>query len=134
MRSVIFSLIKTEEIIRSLSCKNPFCTIVSGLRFPKAREEQIPTAIREETTKRVNCHKNGNSPPILHRKRHTRRSFIRSFCVCLDGGAKGSRTPDLLNAIQTRYQLRYNPELLLYNNISIRLLSSVFARRIFIFT
>ena len=26
------------------------------------------------------------------------------------GGAKGSRTPDLLNAIQTRYQLRYNPE------------------------
>ena len=25
------------------------------------------------------------------------------------GGAKGSRTPDLLNAIQTRYQLRYNP-------------------------
>ena len=62
MRSVIFSLIKTEEIIRSLSCKNPFCTIVSGLRFPKAREEQIPTAIREETTKRVNCHKNGNSP------------------------------------------------------------------------
>ena len=51
----------------------------------------------------------------------------------MSGGAKGSRTPDLLNAIQTRYQLRYNPELLLYNNISIRLLSSVFARRIFIF-
>ena len=25
------------------------------------------------------------------------------------GGAKGSRTPDLLNAIQTRYQLRYSP-------------------------
>ena len=25
------------------------------------------------------------------------------------GGAKGIRTPDLLNAIQTRYQLRYNP-------------------------
>ena len=25
------------------------------------------------------------------------------------GGAKGSRTPDLLNAIQTRYQLRYDP-------------------------
>ena len=62
MRSVIFSLIKTEEIIRSLSCKNPFCTIVSGLRFPKAREEQIPTAIREETTKRGNYHKNGNLP------------------------------------------------------------------------
>ena len=62
MRSVIFSLIKTEEIIRSLSCKNPFCAIVKGLRFPKASEEQIPTAIREETTKRVNCHENGNLP------------------------------------------------------------------------
>ena len=46
---------------------------------------------------------------VLHRKRHTQRSFIRSFCVCLDGGAKGIRTPDLLNAIQTRYQLRHNP-------------------------
>ncbi|OLA44291.1 MAG: hypothetical protein BHW39_07975 [Firmicutes bacterium CAG:552_39_19] len=55
-------MIKTEEIIRSLSCKNPFCTIVSGLRFPKAREEQIPTAMSEETTKRVNYHKNGNLP------------------------------------------------------------------------
>ena len=62
MRSAIISLIKTEEIIRSLSCKNPFCTIVSGLRFPKAREEQIPPAISEETTKRVNCHENGNLP------------------------------------------------------------------------
>ena len=27
----------------------------------------------------------------------------------LHGGASGSRTRDLLNAIQTRYQLRYNP-------------------------
>lgn len=62
VRSVIFSLIKTEEIIRSLSCKNPFCAIVKGLRFSKASEEQIPTAILEETTKRVNCHKNGNLP------------------------------------------------------------------------
>ena len=60
VRSVIFSLIKSEKIIRSLSCKNPFCAIVKGLRFPKASEEQIPTAICEETTKRVNCHKNGN--------------------------------------------------------------------------
>ena len=62
MRSVIFSLIKTEEIIRSLSCKNPFCAIVKGLRLLKASEEQIPTAMSEETTKRVNYHKNGNLP------------------------------------------------------------------------
>jgi hypothetical protein len=26
-----------------------------------------------------------------------------------DGGAEGSRTPDLLNAIQTLYQLSYDP-------------------------
>ena len=62
VRSVIFSLIKTEEIIRSLSCKNPFCAIVSDLSFSKASEEQIPTAICEETTKRVNYHENGNLP------------------------------------------------------------------------
>ncbi len=62
MRSVIFSLIKTEEIIHSLSCKNPFCAIVKGLRLFKASEEQIPTAMSEETTKRVNYHKNGNLP------------------------------------------------------------------------
>ena len=30
--------------------------------------------------------------PVLHRKRHTRRSFIRSFCVCPCGGGKGIRT------------------------------------------
>ena len=32
------------------------------------------------------------------------------FNLYESGGAKGSRTPDLLNAIQTRYQLRYNPK------------------------
>ena len=87
MRSVIFSLIKTEEIIRSLSCKNPFCAIVKGLRLFKASEEQIPTALSVET-------KNGKLPqkrqftPVLHRKRHTRRSFIRSFCVCPYGAPR----------------------------------------------
>ena len=44
--------------------------------------------------------------------------FVRKkerACVPFRGGAKGSRTPDLLNAIQTRYQLRYDPvTLLLY--------------------
>ena len=32
-----------------------------------------------------------------------------AFSFYKDGGAKGIRTPDLLNAIQTRYQLRHNP-------------------------
>ena len=39
-----------------------------------------------------------NSLPVTNK-------FDRVPC----GGAKGIRTPDLLNAIQTRYQLRYNP-------------------------
>ena len=89
MRSVIFSLIKTEEIIRSLSYKNPFCAIVKDLRFPKAREEQIPTAIREETTKRVNYHKNGNLPLFCIEK-DTRSGVLYApfacvLMVCLTG-------------------------------------------------
>ena len=82
MRSVIFSLIKTEEIIRSLSSKNPFCTIVSGLRFSKASEEQIPTAIREETTKRVNYHKNGNLPLFCIEK-DTRSGVLYAPFACV---------------------------------------------------
>ena len=41
--------------------------------------------------------KNGKLPrkrqftPVLHKKRYTRRSFIRSFCVCLDGGTAASQ-------------------------------------------
>ncbi len=35
------------------------------------------------------------------------------FRLILIGGAEGSRTPDLLNAIQTRSQLRYSPTLVL---------------------
>ena len=73
------------------------------------------------------------TPKKSFAKNNTNSDLFSEFVLFAYGGAKGSRTPDLLNAIQTRYQLRYNPELLLYNNISIRLLSSVFARRIFIF-
>ncbi len=40
-------------------------------------------------------------------------SVFNSSC---GGGAKGSRTPDLLNAIQTRYQLRYDPITILNSN------------------
>ena len=82
MRSVIFSLIKTEEIIRSLSCKNPFCAIVKGLRFSKASEEQIPTATSEETTKRVNYHKNGNLP-LFYIKKDTRGGVLYAPFACV---------------------------------------------------
>ena len=82
VRSVIFSLIKSVKIIRSLSCKNPFCAIVSGLRFSKASEEQIPTAIREETTKRVNYHKNGNLPLFCIEK-DTRGGVLYAPFACV---------------------------------------------------
>ena len=82
MRSVIFSLIKTEEIIRSLSCKNPFCAIVKGLRLFKASEEQIPTAICEETTKRVNCHENGNLP-LFYIEKDTRIGVLYAPFACV---------------------------------------------------
>ena len=82
VRSVIFSLIKTEEIIRSLSCKNPFCAIVKGLRLFKASEEQIPTAMSEETTKRVNYHKNGNLPLFCIEK-DTRDGVLYAPFACV---------------------------------------------------
>ena len=82
MRSVIFSLIKTEEIIRSLSCKNPFCAIVKGLRLSKASEEQIPTAMSEETTKRVNYHKNGNLP-LFYIEKDTRVGVLYAPFACV---------------------------------------------------
>ena len=80
--SVIFSLIKTEEIIRSLSCKNPFCAIVKGLRLSKASEEQIPTAMSEETTKRVNYHKNGNLP-LFYIEKDTRVGVLYAPFACV---------------------------------------------------
>ena len=80
--SVIFSLFKTEEIIRSLSCKNPFCAIVKGLRLSKASEEQIPTAMSEETTKRVNYHKNGNLP-LFYIEKDTRVGVLYAPFACV---------------------------------------------------
>ena len=41
-------------------------------------------------------------------------------CRDLSGGGKGIRTPDLLHAMQTRYQLRHSP-LFIYSPLSRRL-------------
>jgi hypothetical protein len=46
-----------------------------------------------------------NRPPSL---RYGAASFTQLRFV-KDGGAKEGRTPDLLNAIQTLYQLSYDP-------------------------
>ena len=77
-----FSLIKAVRIIRSLSCKNPFCAIVKGLRLFKASEEQIPTAMSEETTKRVNCHENGNLP-LFYIEKDTRGGVLYAPFACV---------------------------------------------------
>ena len=70
------------NVIRSLSSKNPFCAIVKGLRFSKASEEQIPTAICEETTKRVNCHENGNLP-LFYIEKDTRIGVLYVPFACV---------------------------------------------------
>ena len=44
-------------------------------------------------------------------------------------GAKGIRTPDLLNAIQTRYQLRHNPTAEIYYIVWRGVLSRNFAQQ-----
>ena len=71
-----------EKDFYGVSCKNPFCAIVSGVRFSKASEEQIPTAIREETTKRVNCHKNGNLP-LFYIEKDTRDGVLYAPFACV---------------------------------------------------
>ena len=49
------------------------------------------------------------TPKKSFAKNNTNSDLFSEFVLFAYGGAKGSRTPDLLNAIQTRYQLRYNP-------------------------
>lgn len=49
------------------------------------------------------------TPKKSFAKNNTNSDLSSGFVLFAYGGAKGSRTPDLLNAIQTRYQLRYNP-------------------------
>ena len=39
-----------------------------------------------------------------------KKSILRNKIKGFIGGDKGSRTPDLLNAIETLYQLSYNPK------------------------
>ena len=53
-------------------------------------------------------------------------NYSTSNEVLFCGGAKGSRTPDLLNAIQTRYQLRYNPSCLFIIKQNVYIRQSVF--------
>ena len=50
----------------------------------------------------------GASPPSWHAKARLalRKYFIHQYVTC---GARGSRTPDLLNAIQALSQLSYGP-------------------------
>ena len=51
---------------------------------------------------------------MMHIPRNERK---RQECRFPDGGDKGSRTPDLLNAIETLYQLSYIPVVKTANSI-----------------
>lgn len=83
------------NFIRSLSSKNPFCTIVKGLRLFKASEEQIPTAICKETTKRVNCHENGNLP-LFYIEKDTRVGVLYAPFACVPVVDRGGFEPPKL--------------------------------------
>lgn len=63
--------------------------------------------------------------PVLHRKRHTRRSFIRSFCVCLCGLPDWGRT----SGLESRSLTLYPTELQVDNGITYYIIS--FFRLIF---
>lgn len=45
--------------------------------------------------------------PVFHRKKHTQRSFVRSFCVCLDGAPGGARTHNVGVGGRSFIQLDY---------------------------
>lgn len=65
-----------------LIVQKSICAIVKGLRFSKASEEQIPTAMSEETTKRVNYHKNGNLP-LFYIEKDTRVGVLYAPFACV---------------------------------------------------
>ena len=52
------------------------------MRFSKASEEQIPKAIHEETTKRVNCYENGNLP-LFYIEKDTRVGVLYAPFACV---------------------------------------------------
>ena len=78
----------SEAVGRTVKCQGPCVPLVSSRRIGQASTR--PGGIR--TTK-----KTGAGPWSL-------------LCFLFYGGGKESRTPDLLNAIQTLYQLSYTPE------------------------
>ena len=50
------------------------------------------------------------SESVLENTKRTKPLDLLGLMRFWDGGGKGSRTPDLLNAIETLYQLSYTPK------------------------
>lgn len=79
--------------------------LVSGMDAVRScqngRPVQTPDKIPPHLPQAVNC-------KLCKQKKTSLRPPLCRFP--LYGGGKGSRTPDLLNAIQTLYQLSYTPE------------------------
>ena len=59
----------------------------------------MPSVLRKSVARREGVDETHEPPPLC-------AAGARSHSC---GGAEGTRTPDLLNAIQTRSQLRYSP-------------------------
>ena len=68
------------------------CNLVCASVQPDAKE------VRSGCTPLYLCH-------LLDNEKDLKNQVFK-----IDGGDKGSRTPDLLNAIQALYQLSYTPE------------------------
>lgn len=107
--------VTANKLVRGWSCNYPFCAmpnnaqrdlrLPSRLSFRQVSKKQITAPICEETTKTVSAKTViFHLTFVLHRKRHTQRSFIRSFRVCLNGFTVRNN----YTAISLKYT-RFNP-------------------------
>ena len=69
---------------------------------------RAPQSITTERPEHQRCHKQHNDRHHTNAPRHTKNRHPDRMSAC--GGARGIRTPDLLIANETRYQLRHSPK------------------------
>ena len=67
-----------------------------------------PQSITTELQGHQRCHEQHNNRHHDNSPRHTKTDIHNRMSAC--GGARGIRTPDLLIANETRYQLRHSPK------------------------
>jgi hypothetical protein len=87
--------------------------VLLGFIGPKAEAEQIKAELAAFLRETLALELNAAKTPITHARTGRARNFDRSFDRQASdlGGAKGTRTPGLLDANQTLFQLSYSPEM-----------------------